>query len=290
VDLKHCYISADLEGVLGVTSPHQCFPASGGDASAYHQAVKQLVLEINTLIAALYHCAKPQRITVNDAHGYMANLQPSALPDTVELLTGKPKPCAMAAGLDATYDAAFFVGYHARVGALNGVLCHTFHEGIYELSMNGVPLGETGVNALYANMVQQVPVVCISGDDVLCHEAKSLLPDIQAVCTKRGLGFSAALHKPWADVQQAYYQAVQAICAVDYSPALIRGFAAPYTLALTLANNQLADIVSVLPGIQRLNGRQIQYQSDSFTSVYQMLQSLYAMFAYPATPAASHLD
>jgi D-amino peptidase len=279
------YISADLEGVLGVTSPHQCFPTA--DPAGYHQAVNQLVLELNTVISA-FQQHNVMDITVNDAHGYMANLAPLHLPNHVRLLTGKPKAYAMSAGLDSTYTMACYIGYHSKVGTENGVLCHTFHDQIWDVSVNGVSLGEGGFNALYAGIEHQVPVALVSGDAAFCAELQALLPNVTMVVTKQGLSFSAALHESWDTLNQRYVNAVGSVCKT--SPPKPLHWPAPYELTVTLATTQGADIACTLPWLTRINGRQFGYTAPSFATVYKALQSVYAILAYPATPAASHLD
>jgi D-amino peptidase len=279
------YISSDLEGVLGVTSPHQCFPTA--DPAGYHQAVNQLVLELNTVIAAFQRHGVTD-VTVNDAHGYMANLAPLHLPNHVRLLTGKPKACAMSAGLDATYNMACYIGYHSKVGTQNGVLCHTFHDQLWDVEINGVSLGEGGINALYAGIEHQVPVALASGDTALCLELNQLLPELTTVTTKQGLSFSAALHEPWDVLRQRYDMAVDYIC--QNQPGKPLQWPAPFQLTVTLATTQAADIACTMPWLSRLDGRQVGFTTTSFSTLYKALQSIYAILAYPATPAASHLD
>jgi D-amino peptidase len=279
------YISADLEGVLGVTSPHQCFPTT--DPAGYHQAVNQLVLELNTVILA-FQTHGVTDITVNDAHGYMANLAPLHLPNHVRLLTGKPKACAMAAGLDATYTLACFMGYHSKIGTQNGVLCHSFHDQIWDIQVNGLSLGESGFNALYAGIKHGVPLALLSGDNAVCQEIAALIPQLHTVETKQGVSFSAALHQPWDVVKQRYSDAVTAVCQNPLPQPYT--LPAPYHLRVTLATAQAADIACTMPWLDRVDGRTVAYTDTDFKRLYQALQSIYAILAYPATPAAAHLD
>ncbi|MEB3206889.1 MAG: M55 family metallopeptidase, partial [Vampirovibrionales bacterium] len=75
------YISADLEGVCGVTSKSQCYPHPN-TASAYHYAVEALGREVRAVLrglaSAVCHAAappaEPLTVVVNDAHGPMSNL------------------------------------------------------------------------------------------------------------------------------------------------------------------------------------------------------------------------
>jgi D-amino peptidase len=286
----HLYVSVDLEGVLGVTSPHQCFPTPA-DPTGYHHAVAQLVAEVTVVLNACQHHGV-QHVTVNDAHGYMANLRPQQLPPWVTLITGKPKRCAMSAGLTPDMDAMLMLGYHSKVGTLNGVLCHTFHDQVFDCQINGVSYGEGGINMLYASMVHGVPAVLVSGDDAVCQELQALLPTLVTVPTKQGLSFSAAQHRPWQQVQQQYQQAVgQAIQTLQTGQPVARlTLPPPYHLQVTLATTQAADIACLLPTLQRVDGRTVAQTLPDMGTLYQTLQTIYALLAYPATPAASHLD
>jgi len=191
------YISADLEGVCGVVSPHHC--AAEPDRSAYDWAVSQLEMEVAAVVdAALDHGVS--EILVNDSHCTMTNLYLEQVDPRVSLLTGKPKRCAMSAGLDESFDAAIYVGYHAKAGAHKGVLSHTFHNKLFDVSVNGVSYGEGGINALYASMVFGVPLVLASGDRAFVEEIHQLLPALETVETKIGLTQTAAQCHPLANV------------------------------------------------------------------------------------------
>jgi D-amino peptidase len=58
----------------------------------------------------------PANILVNDSHGDMQNLLHTQLDPRVRYLQSNIKPLGMVQGLDETYDAAIFIGYHARAG------------------------------------------------------------------------------------------------------------------------------------------------------------------------------
>ncbi len=277
--MTRLFLSVDLEGAAGITAPSQCFAHL--NATAYQRAVTQLVDEVNTVIeAAFAHGATA--ITVNDAHGYMANLPYRALDSRVSVLSGKPKRCAMAAGLDAHFDAMMLLGYHAKAGTERGILCHTFHDKLFDVSVNGHSLGEAGFNALYASHTHGVPVVLFSGDQALGAEVAPLLPQALHVQTKTSLSFSAALSKPWTEVQQAYQHAVKALFArkADWKSGLLQ-WPGPYTLTVTFINPLCADIAETLPWVQRLDGVRVQAQAEDFQTLYQALQSLYVVLAYP---------
>src|SRR5438034_11303062 len=98
----------------------------------------------------------------------------------------------MVQGIDGGFDAALFIGYHARAGTRNAILDHTYADRIHEVRLNGRPVGELGINAALAG-VSGVPVALVSGDAALAAEAKDLLgEDVTTVVVKEAVGRQAA--------------------------------------------------------------------------------------------------
>jgi D-amino peptidase len=272
------YISADLEGVCGVVSPHHC--SAEPDRSAYDWAVSQLEMEVAAVVdTALDHGVS--EILVNDSHCTMTNLYLEQVDPRVSLLTGKPKRCAMSAGLDETFDAAIYVGYHAKAGAHKGVLSHTFHNKLFDVSVNGVSYGEGGINALYASLVFGVPLVLASGDRAFVEEIHLLLPALETVETKIGLTQTAAQCHPLEKVLEDYAGKTRKVLenrgAWKQNLLSVPG---PYELKMTFINPLAADAANTIPGLDRIDGRTLSFKTDHFQTVYQMLQSSYSILAY----------
>lgn len=118
--ILHIYISADMEGVAGVTTWEEVDPSGG---TAYQRACRLLAGEVNAAIRGAL-AAGAVRIVVNDAHNRMYNLGSEALSPKARLITGAPKPLGMMEGIGSGFSAAFFLGYHARAGS-PGNLAHT---------------------------------------------------------------------------------------------------------------------------------------------------------------------
>src|SRR5205085_12661619 len=98
---------------------------------------------------------------------------------------------------EAGCDAALFVGMHAMAGTPDGVLSHTVSGQAWaKLEFNGIPVGETGINAaLCGNW--GCPVLLVTGDRAVCREGKELLGDgLTTVAVKRGLGRYSARQIP----------------------------------------------------------------------------------------------
>lgn len=273
------YISADLEGVCGVTSPLQC--SAGKDTQGYGTAVRQLALEINHVAEALFESDNQAEILVNDAHNSMINLPLETLLPRIRLLSGKPKPCAMVAGLDASFDAALFIGYHAMAGTEKGVLNHTYHGKLFDVRVNGVSYGEGGINALYASLVHQVPVILASGDAAFCREIRQLIPEIETVETKIGLAANAAQCRSGGDVLEAYRRQIEELTR---KPGQWRRnlpfLEGPYTLRITFTDTLACDTVAISSLYRRCDGRTVEMTANHFEELYRGLQSAYTMLSY----------
>ena len=57
----------------------------------------------------------------------------------------------MMQGLDASFDAVFFVSYHGSMASEASTLSHTYNpRAIARVLLNGIEVGESGINSLVA--------------------------------------------------------------------------------------------------------------------------------------------
>jgi len=94
-------------------------------------------------------------IVICDAHDRGDNLGVAGLPAGVSLISGGGTALSMMAGVEAGFDAAFMVGYHARAGTARATLAHTYLFEITDVVVCGGPdgdlaIGELGLNAAVA--------------------------------------------------------------------------------------------------------------------------------------------
>ena len=122
----------------------------------------------------------------------MRNLLAEELHPAAALLSGGPKLLSMVEGIDTGFEAAMFIGYHARAGTARAIIDHTYTSRVYEVRINGQPVGELALNAAMAGL-HGVPVALVSGDQAIASEARSLLGDqVEAVVVKESVGRFAA--------------------------------------------------------------------------------------------------
>ena len=149
------YISVDIEGVAGISH----WDEARKTHADYAQFREQMVAEARAACEGAL-AAGAMAITVKDAHSSGRNLIASALPKPAELISGwSGHPYLMVQEIDETYDAAAFIGYHARAGAGGNPLSHTISaRAVHEIRINGVAVSEYHIHA-YAAALVGVPVI-----------------------------------------------------------------------------------------------------------------------------------
>lgn len=177
------FISVDLEGIAGVVTGSEV-SSSGPD----YQYFRALTTEETNAAVEGALVAGATEILVRDGHGSKTNIIPDLLHKEAKLLRGvTDRPENMMLGIDESFDAVVFVGYHAKAGTEGGILAHTSSGNVIDLSINGVSLPEAGYNALVAGLYG-VPVVLVAGDNWICDQAIELFGEVATVETKVGMG------------------------------------------------------------------------------------------------------
>lgn len=178
------YISVDIEGITGVTSWDETRHGHADHVWAAEQMTDETLAASR---AAIEMGAK--EIYIKDAHDLARNMDIRKFPKEVTLIKGWTQcPESMVAGMDESFDAAVFIGYHSGSGSNGNPLSHTMNvdKPIY-IKINGELVSEFIINA-YIAAAHDVPVVFLSGDENICRESKELVEDIETVVTKKGLG------------------------------------------------------------------------------------------------------
>src|SRR5437763_13065390 len=180
-----------MEGIAGVVHESQTDPTDPAHAAEYGRFRRLMTAEANAASEGAL-AAGASKIVVNDSNWFMRNLLAEELHQAAELLSGDPKPRSMVEGIEGGFDAALFIGYHARAGTHHAILDHTYADRIYEVRLNGKPVGELGLNAALAG-VHGVPVALVSGDAALAAEANDLLGGgVSTVIVKEAVSRHAA--------------------------------------------------------------------------------------------------
>jgi len=250
------YISADMEGASGISSFHQVDPRTK-DFDAYRRVWIQ---DINRLVEGAV-AGGADEVLVNESHSGMNYIYPDLLHPKARLLEGRLKAKNQMEGIDESFGVTFLL-CHARAGS-QGVLSHSIIvPDIWEMRLNGEPIGEIGMNTLMSSQFG-VPVGLIVGDDAACLEARELVPEIRTVVTKEVVTqFTAncfSHEQVYGDLFSQAKAAVENASAFSlYRPA------APYTLEVTFIIPAMTELVSYIPGVKVLNPRTVSFTSDDY--------------------------
>lgn len=266
------FISVDMEGIGGIGTSKMT-SSSGKDYSVGRQLMTD---EINAVVSAIYEFA-PAEILVNDSHGDMQNLLHRQLHPDVQYLQSNIKPLGMVQGLDASYDAVIFIGYHTRAGTKDGFLAHTGSGSVKGLWINGTEVGEGGLNAHYAGAMG-VPVILASGDKAFAEQIQEII-EVRTVSTKEAIGSSAAkLIHPDKVKAMLIKETLAALRDLPYAKPL--SVKEPTTLRMKFSSTTRADIVMSIPEMKRIDGFTIEYTAKSMDSAYRIIRVLYKYISW----------
>jgi D-amino peptidase len=255
------YIAVDMEGVAGVATPAQ---AGGSD---YEWARGLLLAETNAAIAGAYEAGATE-VVVNDAHGSHTNLRADLIDRRATLITGRPKPLGMVEGLDGTFDAAAFIGFHGHAGQTDAVMGHTYSDALRHVRINGREVGEYGTAGMVAGH-HKVPVVFISGDKVFTEEAKRFFPGVETLAVKEGIGATAARTLHPLVARERITAGIKAGLSrrSQIAPVVVT---TPVTLEIELGEAAFADAAMYVPGMERVDGVTVRYRAPDGVAAYKM--------------------
>ncbi len=263
------YISVDMEGIGGVVKGSQVI--SGG--KDYPRFRKWMTEEVKAAIEGI-KSATDAEITVADSHGSMSNILIEELPEDVEVITGFPRSVCMVHGIWDKYDAAFFIGYHAKKGQRGGVLAHTVAGRTFSsIIINGTEASEFYLNALVAGHYG-VPVAFISGDLEICKEARSIIPNIEVVVTKKGITRFAARTRTLESIRKKIKakakSAIQKVKNNLIEPLKLE--ADSVELVLKFFDPDIPDVLENVRGFDRIDGVTVRYIARDIVEAYKMIE------------------
>lgn len=268
-------ISADMEGVTGVTCPDDCRPGS----PQWERFRKLLTADVTAVADGLFE-AGVDEIVVNEAHSSMRNLAIEDLDPRIRLLTGNHKPYGMMQGITARPEVVAFVGYHAGPGE-EGVLSHSFvgYE-IFSVTLNGRPMSEGYVNALLAGEYG-ARVVLVSGDDVTCADAAGYAPGASLVAVKEAVDRYTALCLPPSRTGPLLREgALQGVAEAGPVPLP----EPPFSCEVTFVGTSSAALAAMVPTVRRHGPRVVAFDADSVDALYRCLRVVAKLGASAAEP------
>ncbi len=264
---KKVYISVDLEGISGVNGDDQTGP--GG--AEYGRARKLMAEDANAAIRGAFEGGATD-VLVNDSHGGQRNLLPEDLDPRARLISHSFKRYGMMEGLDDSFDAIVFVGYHAKADAPRGLFAHTGSGVVRDLQVNGRSVGEGGMNAALAAWYG-VPVVAITGDDAAVEEVKGVVPGIRGVVVKRAINIRAVELRPLAEARRDIQAGVRDGVQSAKKPARER--LNSYQVRMQFRNFTIPEVASAFSEMTQVAPDTVQFSRPTMPEAYRLIRVLY---------------
>jgi len=261
------FISVDMEGIGGIGTPAMTSP-TGKD---YELGRKLMTDEVNAVVGVILQRG-PAEVLVNDSHGDMQNLLHTELDPRVIYIQGAVKPFGMVEGLDSTYAAAIFLGYHSRAGTPNGFIAHTGTGAVKGLWLNDIEVGEGELNAAYAGSVG-VPVIMAAGDSAFVEQFTRTVK-VEAVATKYAVTpQSARLLHPKVVQERLVAAAGRALANRSSAKPWVIG--KPVKVRLRLSDNTVTQILQAIPGVRQIDGFTVEFTAPTMADAYRLIRLMY---------------
>jgi D-amino peptidase len=267
-------ISADVEGMTGVTCPADCTP--GTPEFARFQPI--FTAEVNAVGRGLLDGGVDE-VLVTEAHGSMRNLLLEQLDPRIRMITGMHKTYSMMEGIQSRPDIVAFVGYHAAAGE-PGVLSHTMIGPLLvHAELNGVLMSEGYVNAaLAAEFGGRVSLV--SGDDLTCVDAANYAPNAELVTVKQAVDrYTANCLHPEVTQKLLYEAGTRAVNAGPTTTAT-----PPFICEMEFAVSSAAAACSLVPTVTRVDHRTVRMEFELASELYRCIKTVLRAATSTAQP------
>ena len=263
-------INFDLEGVTGIVLETE---QTGRTKQFYEQSRALSTGDINAVARGAVEAGADEVYLIDSHAGWGQNLIFEDLEEEIRYLNGRSasRPVSVMSEVYESCDAIFLVGLHPMRGTHRGVIEHTFLPPINVLRVNGVPMGEIGMNAAIAGYFG-VPIAFLSGCDKAVEESKVHFGDIEAVEVKKGLGRTSAILLPPSIssklLEEGAYRAVKRL--KDFKPFKVEE---PTKIEVEFQHTGMADAAEMTPYSERVDGLTVTFEGP-FLESYKALQSM----------------
>lgn len=262
------FISVDMEGITGVVQPAQLGPTG----FEYAKAREWMTAEARAAIEGA-RAAGATSFVLADSHGNAQSLLIDLLPEDVRVVRGFPRPLSMMQGIDASFGAAVFIGYHASEMTVDAVRGHTFSSvKLLGVTLNGTEVSEGLFNAAIAAHYG-VPVVFVSGDRKTIEQLQRAIPSLTGAIVKEPLGYHSALTVTPARGQAMIRDGVREGLAKRSSigPYALK---TPIELEVGFKLTLDAERASYIPGLSRSGAHSVRGTFPDIIQIARLMQVL----------------
>lgn len=260
---------ADMEGATGVVDSEQCHV--GG--SLYREARRFITSDVKAAADGALE-GGAQEVIIQDMHGQGLNLIIEEFTsEKIKLSIGHPVKIYPPFHMDKHYQGVLLIGYHALTGVKGGVLTHNYARSMKSIHLNGVLVGEIGMEAAIAGYYG-VPIIMVSGDLKAIEETRILIQDFEEVVVKHGMNEHSALClSPQVTHKMIKEKAKRAVANIErFKPYHV---SSPYAVKVEFFEKKSADKASKISGVKRINEVIVGLTGDNLPMMWETFIGYY---------------
>jgi D-amino peptidase len=258
---KKLFISADIEGSSGI-----CHWDETNLNDTYFRTI--MTKEVTSACEGAKNAGFDE-VLIKDAHDTARSIYPDKLPEYAKIIRNWTRdPFCMVSGIDETFDAAAFTGYHAPAFSSGSPLAHTMTTSLQYIKLNGEYVSEFVINA-YACALKGVPVAFISGDEYVCEMAKKYIPGITAAPVNKGVGGASLSSHPLMAQEYIKEQMTRALSG-DYK-SCVAALPKHFEVEVQYKKQESAYGYQFFPGARLINPYTVGFETDNYYSVLVFL-------------------
>jgi D-amino peptidase len=266
------YISLDMEGIAGT---HTWTQEENNRSEVRKCMTQQIEWVIEGIRSAPINKSVVE-IVVADSHSAGDSLlyDITAIDDRLHLISGFPRPKYMMPAFDGSYSVVFFVGYHGGIGTINSNMDHSYSQRFHRIWLQDKPMNESLINAAYAGYYK-VPVGLVIGDDALQNQlsAEDTMPWVKYVVTKYSLSRFAVKNRPLNTVKKETVETVKKVLSSDLKKIPLYEFKPPIKLRIEFQTASMADVVSFVPGVRRIDGVSVEFIHSDYSELFDAIDA-----------------
>lgn len=266
-------MSLDMEGIAGTFTWTQ----EENNRTEVRKCMSQQVEWVLDGICKSRINNKVDEIVIADSHSAGDSLlyEITSIDDRLHLISGFPRPKYMMPAFDNSYNIVFFVGYHGGIGTLKSNMDHSYSQRFHKIWIQDKLMNESLLNAAYAGYYN-VPVGLVIGDDSLKNQLieKDAIPWVKYVITKYSLSRFAVKSRPFNVVKLETIAAVKNLLNSKINDIPLFKFKSPVKLRIELQTASMADVISTIPDIKRIDGVTVELIHDDYGEIFDAIDAV----------------
>jgi D-amino peptidase len=136
---------------------------------------------------------------------------------------------------------------------------------VFELALNGKLVCEAELSAYLAGHFG-VPILMVSGDDAICQEVTTTMPQCEPAIVKQAISYHSANSLAPADAIDVLRSSTRR--AIDrrreIKPSVLSG---PVTMDLTFKNHRPTELLAYLPDVEQLDAHRVRFVGNDILEI-----------------------